>query len=270
MSTGFTSTRPEPRRFATSYQVSNIFLPLIAFMVIPLKITSSARFKPTGREGMPKAMKVPPRFITAKPSWKAGSAPLISRTTSTPSPRVMSITASRAFVLVTSTTWSGLNLRIKSSLYSCIPQQMRFVAPYARAIPAAKIPIGPSPKITTDFPATLASLTQYVALPNGSWIEAISHGRDLSFFMQQISGTAMYSAKQPSRSTPSISTFWQMCIWPVRHWKHPPQGMCVSAETWSPTAMCSTWLPTSTTSPENSWPKIIGGLMRPADQGSQL
>ena len=75
-----------------------------------------------------------------------------------------------------------------------------------------------------------------------------------------VAGIAMYSAKQPSRSTPMIFVYGQTCELPVRQSRQRPSTMCPSAVTRSPSRTSVTRLPTCTTSPANSWPTTIGGL----------
>ena len=84
-----------------------------------------------------------------------------------------------------------------------------------------------------------------------------------------VAGIAMYSAKQPSRSTPMIFVNGQTCEFPVRQRRHRPQTMWPSAVTRSPTFTSVTRRPTCTTSPANSCPTMIGGLTRPCAQRSQ-
>ena len=50
-----------------------------------------------------------------------------------------------------------------------------------------------------------------------------------------VAGIAMYSAKQPSRSTPMIFVYGQTCELPVRQSTHRPSTMWPSAVTRSPT-----------------------------------
>jgi len=75
-----------------------------------------------------------------------------------------------------------------------------------------------------------------------------------------VSGTLQYSAEQPLKVCPNNSIFWQIWGCPFRHWKHLPQGRCVSTLTLSFSLNNLTWLPTFTTSPEHSWPGIKGSL----------
>src|SRR5450830_952674 len=91
------------------------------------------------------------------------------------------------------------------------------VAPKALAIPTASTPIGPAPVTRTVFPATDSELTVSNAFPIGSCMEAHAAGIDWSFFQSTRSGTAMYSANAPARSTPRIWRFWQTSLWPVWH-----------------------------------------------------
>ena len=78
--------------------------------------------------------------------------------------------------------------------------------PQTRATPAASSAAGPSPRMTTVLPATSKSSpsTVYTALPSGSWMVASSGGIDASLIQHTDSGTAKYSAKAPSQSTPRI------------------------------------------------------------------
>ena len=78
-----------------------------------------------------------------------------------------------------------------------------------------------------------------------------------------VAGIAMYSAKQPSRSTPMIFVYGQTCELPVRQSRQRPSTMCPSAVTRSPSRTSVTRLPTCTTSPANSCPTTIGGFTRP-------
>ena len=78
----------------------------------------------------------------------------------------------------------------------------------------------------------------------------------------------MYSAKQPSRSTPMTFVYGQAWAFPVRHSMHRPSTMCPSAVTRSPTFTSLTIEPTCTTSPANSCPTVKGGLQRPFAQSS--
>ena len=136
-------------------------------------------------------------------------------------------------------------------------------APEARAIAMLKSPTGPQPRIATVRPARSWRPVAKTAFPNGSCSVAISGGsfvRSLSQITD--SGTATYSAKAPSRSTPRICVRSHMCACPVRHSKHIPQVTWLSAETKSPADAWRTFRPTSTTVPANSWPSVRGGRIR--------
>ena len=58
-----------------------------------------------------------------------------------------------------------------------------------------------------------------------------------------MAGMAMYSAKQPSRSTPMMRVCGQTCELPVRQSRQRPQTMCPSAVTRSPTCTSVTSAP---------------------------
>ena len=75
-----------------------------------------------------------------------------------------------------------------------------------------------------------------------------------------VAGIAMYSAKQPSRSTPMIFVYGQTCALPVRQSRQRPSTMWPSAVTRSPSCTSVTSVPTCTTSPANSCPTTNGGL----------
>ena len=67
-----------------------------------------------------------------------------------------------------------------------------------------------------------------------------------------------YSAKNPSERIPGPSRAPHRSPRPVRQSGQAPHAMPGGAQIRSPTATVVTPLPTSTTSPENSWPRITG------------
>ena len=77
-------------------------------------------------------------------------------------------------------------------------------APATLQIPMAKIPIGPQPVTSTTDPGISAVSTVWKAFPIGSWMLPISNDVSLSRCHTFVAGIDMYSAKQPSRSTPMI------------------------------------------------------------------
>src|SRR5258705_5617549 len=76
------------------------------------------------------------------------------------------------------------------------------------------------------------------------------------------------SANAPSWSIPIIRKFWQICVWPSRHWWQWPQLTCISALTKSPAFTAVTSAAVRATTPQNSCPSVTGGLIRPCDPRS--
>ncbi len=91
-------------------------------------------------------------------------------------------------------------------------------ADFRTAMPIS--PIGPHPVTSTVLPATGYVIPWIYGVdraPQGSCKAAIRGFKLLSFFHAFSSGTATYSAKAPSTSTPRILRFLHMCILPVLH-----------------------------------------------------
>ena len=126
-----------------------------------------------GRSGMPRSETRPPFVTASKPCRIATSAPLISRTTSTPTPPVSSrsraTTSSRP--LITTSAPSRRAISRRSGLMSVAKT---LAAPASLAIATVIRPIGPQPVTTTVCPASSSTNAAWTALPIGSWIAAIS------------------------------------------------------------------------------------------------
>ena len=84
-----------------------------------------------------------------------------------------------------------------------------------------------------------------------------------------VTGRTTCSANAPSRWTPSPTVFAQRCQRPARQWRHLPQTTWPSPLTMSPGWRSVTLLPTSSTSPTNSWPTTSGGWIVRCAQASQ-
>ena len=154
-------------------------------------------------------------------------------------------------------TASHPNWRAKSAWCGSISTPMTMLAPNARAIRITKSPMVPQPITTTGLPRRSVAWQAWTALPKGSWMAAIS-GRILFKLVGQrhLAGNLMYSAKQPSCDIPMILSFAQTWSSPLRHCKHIPQTMWLSADTISPFLTRVTSAPNSTTSPSNSCPTM--------------
>ena len=110
----------------------------------------------------------------------------------------------------------------------------------------------------------------WVALPKASKKATTSSGRLSSMMMTLPSGMHTYSAKAPSRSTPTPTVslhHWMLPVWQLRQ---RPQVMWPSPLTRWPTWRPVTPAPSLATSPTYSWPMTMGGLMCSWAQGSQL
>ncbi len=78
------------------------------------------------------------------------------------------------------------------------------------------IPTGPQPVTSTRLADRLAAKAVCTALPKFSWIVPSSGGMSGGSTQALMAGSATYSAKAPSRSTPRMRVCWQMCPRPVR------------------------------------------------------
>ena len=76
-------------------------------------------------------------------------------------------------------------------------------APACRTTDAAMTPMGPAPVMRTSSPSTGNASAECTALPNGSKIAATSGSTGSRWRHTLVAGTATYSAKPPSRSTPT-------------------------------------------------------------------
>ncbi len=84
-----------------------------------------------------------------------------------------------------------------------------------------------------------------------------------SIFQQNFSSTAMKLANAPGMVKPISSRLVQWFGYPLRHGMQRPHQIISSTVTMSPTASWVTSLPTSTTFPENSCPRMVGNLVSP-------
>ena len=102
-------------------------------------------------------------------------------------------------------------------------------------MPAAMMPIGPAPVISTSSPITSNSSAQCAALPYGSKNAASSDGIWSGIGQRFDAGIAMYSANAPGRFTPMPTVFGQRCCFPARQLRQTPHTMWPSADTRWPT-----------------------------------
>src|SRR5437588_124111 len=131
-------------------------------------------------------------------------------------------------------------------------------APTWRAIAAAMMPIGPAPVMSTSSPTRLNDKAVCVALPKGSKIDARSSEISSGILNALKAGITRYSAKAPSRLTPTPIVFRHRCRRPARQLRQNPQVICPSPETRSPILNPRTSWPISTIRPTYSWPTCIG------------
>ena len=132
------------------------------------------------------------------------------------------------------------------------------------------MPIGPAPVISTSSPTRLKARAVWVALPNGSRMEAISSSIADGSLNTLVAGSVRYSANAPGRFTPTPRVLRHRWRRPARQLRQCPQVMCPSPDTRSPVLTPRTSLPTSTISPEYSWPTAIGTGIVFCAQASQL
>lgn len=102
--------------------------------------------------------------------------PLISHTTSAPSPPVAASTALvTSSFLASMVTWAPI-LAASASRFGFTSEAITLAAPAARAIPTAKQPMGPHPTTNTVLPGISAVSTVWKAFPIGSMMAPISVG----------------------------------------------------------------------------------------------
>ena len=90
---------------------------------------------------------------------------------------------------------------------------MILAAPKLRANSIEKSPTGPQPKIATLCPRISTIVAAWIALPNGSYMAAISgRRRVVSTAHRFLAGILAYSAKIPSIVMPRIASFRQTLI----------------------------------------------------------
>ncbi|MNI70633.1 hypothetical protein D3C73_1264570 [compost metagenome] len=163
-------------------------------------------------------------------SLNARGLPLISRPTSKPS-MCSSFITSFSDVLATLTTrvapMSAASFRRKS--LTSVTTTLR--APMCLQMPAAMMPIGPAPVISTSSPMTLNSSAQCAALPYGSKKAASSDGIWSGIGHRLLAGITMYSANAPLTLTPMPTVFGHRCGRPPRQLRQWPQTMWPSADT---------------------------------------
>ena len=127
-------------------------------------------------------------------------------------------------------------------------------APAYLQMPAAMMPMGPAPETSTSSPTSGNISAVWVALPKASKKDTTSSGRLSSMEMTLRAGMQTYSAKAPSRSTPTPTWslhHWMLPLWQLRQW---PQVMWPSPLTRWPTRNPVTPAPSSAISPTYSWP----------------
>ena len=100
-------------------------------------------------------------------------------------------------------------------------------------------------------------------MPNGSKIQAISGSIACLCTHTFVIGSAIYSANAPGRFTPTPLVFAQRWRRPARQFRQRPHTTWPSPLTSCPGKKSTTFDPTSTISPMNSWPITIGtGMVR--------
>src|SRR2546421_503344 len=120
------------------------------------------------------------------------------------------------------------------------------------------MPIGPAPVMSTSSPTRLNDKAVCVALPKGSKIDARSSEISSGILNALKAGITRYSAKAPSRLTPTPIVFRHRCRRPARQLRQNPQAICPSPETRSPILNPRTSWPISTIRPTYSWPTCMG------------
>jgi hypothetical protein len=119
-------------------------------------------------------------------------------------------------------------------------------------------PIGPAPKSRARDPgSSRRRFRPQATQATGSTIAPSAKLRS-PMLTTTFSGTARYSAKAPSRLTPTTARSWHWLTAPRWHSGQRPQGRLGSAVTRSPTRWRRTFAPTATIVPANSWPGISG------------
>ena len=141
-------------------------------------------------------------------------------------------------------------------------------APNVFAALTAVRPMGPQPLTRTVLPSTSAASTPCTPAPIGSNMQAASSGISSSSRKVQSERIAAYSAKAPSCVMPNSLMFPQMWGMPLRQNQHSLHWMCDSQDTRSPIFRSVTFLPTATTVPTVSCPRMTGAWMRFCDQAS--
>ena len=200
-------------------------------------------------DGSPSMAMRPPWFMLSIIAGSADAAPLISKPMSKPSRMPSARCASRISWRETSTTSSAPIPRAISrrGALTSVPTMKR--APACRATAIAIRPIGPHPVTSTSSPTSGKRRAVCTALPSGSKIAPSSGVTSAWWTHTFVAGSERYSAKAPSRCSPSPIVRMHICRRPARQFRQVPQTMCPSPDTRSPTAMSWTSGPTSTTSP---------------------
>src|ERR1700677_1586635 len=203
-------------------------------------------------------------------SRRAAALPDISKPTSKPS----SMPRSR---IASSRDWCAMLMALLAPIWAARSSRnwltsviTMWRAPTNRAVATAMMPMGPAPVMSTSSPTTLKASAVCVALPNGSRIEATSSSMAGESLKTLAAGSVRYSANAPGRFTPTPNVLRHRCRRPARQLRQCPQVMCPSPDTRSPALTPRTSLPTSTISPEYSWPTAIGTGMVFCAQASQL
>ncbi len=159
---------------------------------------------------------LPPWFMLSSIELNATGTPDISKPTSKPSVIPNSVITSSSFSSLTLTARVAPILRAKSRRYSLMSVITTLRAPTCLATAAAIIPIGPAPVINTSSPTKSNDKAVWTALPKGSKIEA-SSSEILSGILKALNaGITKYSAKLPSRLTPTPVVLRHKCTRPAR------------------------------------------------------
>ena len=166
-----------------------------------------------------------PLYILSIISRKPAGEPDISSPTS--KPRMPSFSTARAMVSPREgfTVSVAPILRAIFNLYSLRSLTTMYRAPAKRQMAVAMLPIRPAPVISTSSAISGKERAVCVALPKGSMIEAISSGIRGSSLTTFDAGSERYSAKAPSRLTPTPTVFSHTCNLPRRQLRQCPQAI---------------------------------------------
>ena len=104
-------------------------------------------------------------------------------------------------------------------------------APAWRATAVAMSPTGPAPHTSTSSPRTGKARAVWTAFPSGSKMAATSRGMPTQWRQTLVIGSTTYSAKAPSRPTPSPTVWAHSSRRPARQWRQRPHTTWPSPDT---------------------------------------